>query len=120
MNKHKAQKDILYIAISSFVLVVLWIGFNLYHAHATSTIEPVLQIQIKPIDPKFDTEMINKLKSRQNIQPVYELNNASGAASTTPTPPTQAAPNSTGSGELSTPGGATTAPPANPVAIPVP
>jgi hypothetical protein len=120
MKKNKAQKDILYIAISSFILVVLWIGFNLYHAHATSTIEPVLQLQIKPIDPSFDTAVIQKLKSRQNIQPVYELNNASSTASISPTPTAQETSTSTNSGELTISEGGTTAPPANPAVIPVP
>lgn len=120
MKKHKAQKDILYIAISSFILVVLWIGFNLYHAHATSTIEPVLQLQIKPIDSSFDTSVIQKLKSRQNVQPIYEFGNASSAANISPTPTTQEPSSSTESAELSIPGGGTTAPPANPAVIPVP
>lgn len=73
MKKHKAQKDILYISISSFVLVLLWIGFSLYHAHVDSTITPTLQLQIEPIDPRFDTATIQELKERGGVVPVFEL-----------------------------------------------
>ena len=67
------QKDILFIVISTFVLSVLWIGFNIYHKMATSTISADLQISIKPIDPTFDFITVKKLKNREQITPVYEL-----------------------------------------------
>ncbi|HVF69398.1 MAG TPA: hypothetical protein VNA13_02405 [Xanthomonadales bacterium] len=86
MKKNTAQKDILYISISSFVLVVLWIGFNLYHAYATSTIEPDLRLQIEHIDPQFNTRTLDKLKSRKTIVPVYQLDSASTSAEPSPTP----------------------------------
>lgn len=92
MKKNRAQKDILYISISSFVLVALWVGFNLYHAYATSTITPDLELQIQPIDPTFNTQLIQKLKNRQKIAPVYELTNASAGAEITPSPTPVAAP----------------------------
>lgn len=97
MKKNKAQKDILYISISSFVLVALWIASNLYHAYATSTITPELQQQIEPIPGSFDNETIQKLKTRENIIPVYELNTASTGAVLTPVPTTQETPISSGS-----------------------
>ena len=86
MKKNRAQKDILYISISSFVLVVLWVGFNLYHAYVTSTIEPDLQIKILPIEPRFDTETIEKLKTREKITPLYESDSASPEAVVAPLP----------------------------------
>lgn len=94
MKKGKAQKDILYIAISSFVLVMLWIGFSLYHVHATSTITPELQAQIEEISPNFDAATIQELKGREKASPVYELSgeNASPATTLAPTPVTQNAP----------------------------
>jgi hypothetical protein len=98
MKNHKAQKDILYISISSFVLTVLWIGFNLYHAHVASTIEPSLQLQIEPIEPSFDTETIGRLKNRQSVAPLFELEGSSIStpeANTTPSPETEEPPVST-------------------------
>jgi len=89
MKKNKAQKDILYVSISSFVLVVFWIGFNIYHAAVTSTITPDLQLDITPIDPTFNLQAISKLKTRHTVIPVYELKNATGSSSLTPLPNTQ-------------------------------
>jgi hypothetical protein len=81
MKKNKAQKDILYVSISSFVLVVLWIGFNLYHAYVSSTIAPDLQLQIIPIEPTFNSAAIQKIKARENVAPVYELTPTSSSSS---------------------------------------
>ncbi len=97
MKKAKAQKDILYISISSFILVVVWIGSNIYHAHVTSTITPDLQIKILPIDPDFDASTIQNLKSRERIIPVYEIS----GADITPSPTVELDnPTSSGSAEL--------------------
>ena len=89
MNKNKAQKDILFISISSFILVVLWIGFNLYHASATSTIEPYLKLQIQPIEPSFNLEIIQNLKSRTKTTPTFELDRTSSESAIVPTPTLQ-------------------------------
>ena len=82
MKKNRAQKDILYVSISSFVLVVLWIGFNVYHAYVTSTIAPDLQLIIQPINPKSNLETIQELKKRTKIEPIFRLNSASSEAET--------------------------------------
>ena len=81
------QKDILFLFISTFIVVVAWIGFNIYHKMATSTISEDLQIQIKPIEPNFDSQTIENLKSRVQITPVYELKDTSPSvvASSSPT-----------------------------------
>jgi len=85
MKSSKARKDILYISISSFFLVVAWIVFNIYHTAVTSTISPDLQIQIIPIDPSFDTSTIQNLKLRKRISPAYEtINTSTPEASITP------------------------------------
>ena len=72
------QKDILFLFISTFIIVVAWIGFNLYHKMVTSTITPDLQMQIVPIDPRFDTVTIERLKKRISVTPIDTL---SGTAS---------------------------------------
>ena len=67
------QKDILFIFISSTVVVAAWVGFNLYHKWVTTTISPDLQIQISPIESNFDRDTIEKLKQRTHISPAYEI-----------------------------------------------
>jgi len=87
-KQHRLQKDILFIAISSFIVIVAWIGFNLYHIYVTTTISEDLQIALTPINPVFDPQTIQQLRSRENINPMFEMQKIAA----TPTPPL---PNST-------------------------
>ena len=68
----KKQKDILYILIPSFILLVFWIGFTIYNGAVSSTITEVQQVNIKPIAPSFDTATINELKKRKKVTPQNE------------------------------------------------
>ncbi len=67
------QKDLTILLISLFVLTILWVIFNIYHSYVTSTIKDPLTVQIIPIEGKFDKNTIEKLKSRQRINPLYEI-----------------------------------------------
>lgn len=80
-KRHITQIDVLFLTISMFVMVVLWIVFNLYHKWVTTTISPDLQMQIIPIAPKFDVDTINKLKTREQIEPIFELSDTPQASS---------------------------------------
>jgi len=88
-KKQNKQKDILFILISSFILVILWIGFNLYHIWATSTVSQDVQMQLTPIAPNFDPSTIQQLKTRENINPSFERAQQSSQSAQTlqPTPP---------------------------------
>lgn len=89
------QKDILFIFISSFVVVAAWVGFNLYHKWVTTTISPDLQIQINPIESSFDRDTIEKLKTRNRISPENELDGAQPSPTTRPTPSSIPSPDQT-------------------------
>ncbi len=92
-NTLNTKKDILFILISSFIVVTAWIGFNLYHIWVTSTVSEDVQLQLTPIDPNFDPATIQQLKSREHIDPLYEQRaNPSQAATVTPTPATGESP----------------------------
>ena len=83
------RKDILFLSIATFIVVVVWISSNLYHKWATSTISEDVQKQLTPINPSFDTATIDKLKLRQKVNPVYTLNQTVTATPTqtvTPSP----------------------------------
>ena len=75
------QKDTLFLAISFFIVVFAWIGFNLYHIWATSTISELLQQQIRPIDRTFDTQTIEQLKTLQKVDPLFEIAGQSSSPS---------------------------------------
>lgn len=67
------QKDILIILVSSFVLVIAWVGFSIYHSSVKSTIPETLNIKIIPIEPNFDVNTIEKIKNRKEITPIFEM-----------------------------------------------
>ncbi len=77
------QRDIITLLIPSFILILAWIIFSIYHSSVASTITPVVNIQIIPIKPIFDMDAISKLKQRQKVTPIYE---ASVAPTPAPTP----------------------------------
>jgi hypothetical protein len=82
-KRNNKQKDILFIFISSFVVVVAWIGFNLYHIYVTSTISQDIQIELTPINPLFDSQTMQQLSTRENIDPLYDaIATASDSANT--------------------------------------
>lgn len=76
------QKDFLIILIPIFILTILWVIFNIYHNHVTSTIKDPLTTQTIPIEGKFDANTIEAVKNRQRVDPLYEIQG-------TPTPEEQ-------------------------------
>lgn len=66
------KNEILLIFISLFTLTVVWIAFSIYHNSIASTIPEATNIRIAPIAPDFDTETIDKLKQRKDIEPFTE------------------------------------------------
>lgn len=83
-TKHNKHNDILFILISSFIVVVAWIGFNLYHIFITSTISEEVQVRLTPIDGTFDTATIQSLKARQQINPAFERQVTASQSAPTP------------------------------------
>ena len=75
------QRDIITLLIPSFILILAWIIFSIYHSSVSSTITSTVGVQISPIKPVFDVETISKLKQRQRVTPIYEIQ-----ATQTPTP----------------------------------
>jgi len=88
------QKDILIIVILLFIFTLISIGYNIYSNTVTSTIPEDVSQDILPINPTFDTKTIDKLKSRENIIPSYDLN------SVNPTPTSIPSPNASQGGKL--------------------
>ena len=91
-QQQRKQKDILFIIISSFIVVVAWIGFNIYHIKVTSTVSEHVQDQLNPIDPTFDQQTMQELKNRENINPLFEQTQTATQSATTPTPSEEISP----------------------------
>ncbi|OGH05431.1 MAG: hypothetical protein A2W22_02620 [Candidatus Levybacteria bacterium RBG_16_35_11] len=79
------HREIYILLISSFVLVVFWIAFSIYHNSVTSTITPMQNVQIIPIEPTFNSQAISNIKTRPEATPLYQLENI-GEESVSPTP----------------------------------
>lgn len=62
-----ANKDLLYISIFSFITVLAWIVFDVYHAAVTSTITDVQQQLITPLNPKFEETTLRNIELRQAL-----------------------------------------------------
>ena len=87
--KKVTRKDILFLFISVFLVVFAWIGFSLHHRWVTSTIDEEIQLQLEPIDPTFDMQTIEELRSREDIAPLNDVDETAKSLSPTiaPTPP---------------------------------
>lgn len=67
------RKDILVLLIPSFIIVILWVVFNVYHSYINSTIPTDVNTQILYINPDFDLKTIEDLKKRQIVKPIYTV-----------------------------------------------
>lgn len=100
------RKQILFILIPTFIFVVIWIISSIYHGLMTSTISQNENMQITPISPNFDIKVIDNLKQRKAVTPIYEIS----GSSVIPSPPTQITPTPIGSqsAKVASQGGALT------------
>jgi len=71
LTNMEQQREIILWLTSLLVVTILWVGFDIYHNASTSTISKPLQVDITEISPEFDSSVIQQLKSRQYIAPVY-------------------------------------------------
>lgn len=90
-KSHHKQKDILFILGSSLIVVIFWIASNIVHIWATTTVSEELQLRLTPIPATFDTDTLQKLKTRLKVDPLYERQTgikdpAGRLISPTPTP----------------------------------
>lgn len=85
------RKDILLILIPSFLFVLAWTGFSIYHSFVNSTISESLDTQILPINPSFDTSTITSLKNRMHVDPIYEITPSTVTSATQGNSPDQTA-----------------------------
>lgn len=67
------RNDIIFLLVSTVILTIAWILFNVIHASTTSTIGNDLNQQIESIAPAFDANTINALNSKQKIVPLYSI-----------------------------------------------
>ncbi len=81
-------KNLTYIAIFTFIIILSWIGFGVYHSYATSTIGNDTQVLISPIPAHFDLDVVKQISERKIINADLAANSptASGSTKLTPSP----------------------------------
>lgn len=57
-------KDLLIISILTLITVLSWMISQFVHTSQKSTVSPVLEEQIRPINSNFDAGVIKQLKMR--------------------------------------------------------
>lgn len=68
MEKSEANdRDILLVAVFTFLTVFLWVFFELVKTIKTTTVAPTVQRIIAPFSPNIDTATLNQISTR----PVY-------------------------------------------------
>lgn len=81
------KREVIYLLVSTFILVLAWIGFSVYDNYTTSTITPAVTFQIAPIQSSFDLQTIEAIKQRIKTPPLFEMERtATPAATATLTP----------------------------------
>ena len=68
-----SYNSLLFLLIPTFILIIAWIGFNVYGSRVQSTVSDTQTKQIKPISPTFDLAAIEALKTREKISPILTL-----------------------------------------------
>lgn len=94
------QRDVLFLSISVFALIALWIGFNISHNLDVSRISTPIKENIMSISPDFDRKTIEAIKNRQNVEPLYETEVSSTSSQNIPSVAQEASQLSTGSAEV--------------------
>lgn len=76
------KKEILILFASTFIIVLVWIIFNVYHNSVKSTISEKLNFQIQDIDPGFDNQTLEELKQRKKVVPLFEFESSTSSSAT--------------------------------------
>jgi len=62
----KITKDWILILICSLITVLSWVGFEIYRVWNTPTVTPLLEEQMKPLNPELDQRAIEILREAGN------------------------------------------------------
>lgn len=60
-----SSKDWLILSVITFLTVAGWVVYDVYHAAITSTVTPVQEELTRPLDPSFNTDVLDSLKGRE-------------------------------------------------------
>lgn len=73
MDEYKFGKNMLILSIMTLITVIVWIGYEVYHAYTQTTVPKIIKELIKPLSPNIDEVTIEDIKKKYQI-PGEELN----------------------------------------------
>lgn len=53
------SKRFLYIAIATFITVIVWVSLDILHSRSEVQVSQEVQSLLEPINPEFDQEVLN-------------------------------------------------------------
>ena len=66
-NKLKLKKNLYKISLLSFIVVVIWIGFEIYFSYTKPEKDEVSTVNLSPVVPNLHTDLAHKLSLRHTI-----------------------------------------------------
>lgn len=80
IEERKLSVEFLYAAVFTMVTVMVWVGLELIRSLTTpATVSQVTAEELQPLSPELNVEVVNRLKSRQQIsQEVLDTLEVSG------------------------------------------
>lgn len=99
------QEEILFFLGSACIVVFAWIAFTVLHNSLTSTIGSTTAQAISPIQPTFNTKIIDAMRSRSTIVPLNIIPTQSPTNIVVTTAPQPTVPVATQSASTATTGG---------------
>lgn len=99
------QEEILFFLGSACIVVFAWVAFTILHNSLTSTVTGTVLQAITPIDATFNTQIIDAMKKRAVVDPLFTIQPPSQTEIVVTTAPTTA-PIASSSGNVASQGGA--------------
>ncbi|MFC1653403.1 hypothetical protein ACFL1M_00975 [Patescibacteria group bacterium] len=73
VSKWKARFDLMRFGVLTLVVVLFWVGIELYKTYSETTIPEDYSIQIEPLNPSLDLEMVDLLSTRVELPEEFEV-----------------------------------------------
>lgn len=69
LYEQKIRRDLLRLAVLTVVVVVIWIGLEVYRSMRQSQVGPEVKKQLSPLTPSLDLDTMESVKQRQQVLP---------------------------------------------------
>jgi hypothetical protein len=69
LYEQKIKRDLLRLAVLTVVVVVIWIGLEVYRSTKQSQLGPEIKKQLSPLTPSIDLDTMENIKQRQQVLP---------------------------------------------------